>query len=150
MELDGTATVTRTVIARNSVVASAQSGPTFAQGGGALATTLLRAITVLVTVAVPSSSMPPPSVNAPPLPVDDTLFELTAALSRTSDAPTSRKMPPAKVPASPLAFVSETLLLLIVVLRIVTDGLAKPEIAIPPAKALRPRRQRPRPSRCCC
>jgi hypothetical protein len=33
MELDGNATVTRTVIAGNSVVASAQSGPTFAQGG---------------------------------------------------------------------------------------------------------------------
>jgi hypothetical protein len=34
MELDGTATVTRTLIARNSIIASARSGPTFAQGGG--------------------------------------------------------------------------------------------------------------------
>ncbi len=49
MELDGIATVTRTVIARNSIVASAQSGPTFAQGGGVAntGTATFRAVLVL-------------------------------------------------------------------------------------------------------
>jgi len=49
MELDGTATVTRTVIAGNSIAASAQSGPTFAQGGGVAntGTATFRSVLVL-------------------------------------------------------------------------------------------------------